>query len=141
MRRTRRGNQVYFQANPQCPVFAELRGIVLKTAGVGDVLRAALAPIAGRIQLAFVYGSIARGEPRQDSDIDLCVVGNVTFAEIVEALASAQETLSREINPTVYSTDEFSRKLAERHPFISNALTGARIVLIGDASEFGKVGK
>ena len=137
VRRTRRGNQVYFQADAQCPIFAELRGIVLKTAGVGDVLRAALASLASRIRLAFVYGSIARGEPRQASDVDLCVVGEVTFAEVVEALAPAQDTLAREINPTVYSPDEFERKLAENHPFVSNILAGPRIVLMGDEGEPG----
>ena len=139
--RTQRGSQVYFQANARCPIFAELRGIVLKTAGVGDVLRSALAPLATRIRLAFVYGSMARGEPWQDSDIDLCVVGDATFAEVVEALAPAQETLAREINPSVYSADEFHRKVAESNPFVSNILTNARISLIGDAGEPGNVGK
>jgi len=134
VRRTRRGNQVYFQANPQCPIFSELRGIAVKTAGVADVLRAALAPLARRIRQAFVYGSIARREARQASDVDLCVVGDVSFAEVVEALAPAQETLAREINPTVYSPKEFRQKLAKKHPFLSNILTGPRLVLMGDES-------
>ena len=141
VRRTRRGNQVYFQADRRCPIFAELRGIVLKTMGVGDVLRAALAPLADRIKLAFIYGSTARGESGYGSDVDLCVVGNVAFAEVVAALGPAQETLVREVNPTVYPPAEFDRKLAERHPFVSNITTGPRIILIGDEGESGHMGK
>lgn len=133
--RSRRGNQVCFQANPRCPIFGELRGIVLKTVGLGDVLRSALAPLAGRIQFAFVYGSIARGEPTAASDIDLCIVGDVSFGEIVAALAPAQEALGWEVNPTVYPPAEYAAKLAERHPFVSNIVRGPRIILIGDEAE------
>ena len=141
VQRTRSGKQVYFQADRRCPIFAELCGIVLKTVGVGDVLRAALAPLAKRIKLAFIYGSIARGESGRGSDVDLCVVGEVTFAEVVAALGPAQETLGREVNPTVYPPAEFKQKLAERHPFVSNIASGPKIVLIGDEGESGHVGK
>ena len=102
-----RGHQVYYQANPRCPVFAELRSIVAKTIGIGAVLKAALAPLADRIDLAVIYGSIARSEEHRESDVDVLVVGKVTFAEVVSSISEAQKTIGREINPTVYPPSEF----------------------------------
>ena len=138
--RSTRGNQVYFQANSRCPIFAELRGIILKTAGVGDVLAEALRPMADQIHLAFIYGSVGRGEERQGSDVDLCVVGDVTFAQVVAAIGPSQERLGREINPTVYPIDEFHRKLAEGHHFLSSIVDSPKVFLIGDEREFAGVG-
>ena len=81
VKRTVRGRQVYFQANEQSPIYAELRGLVVKTSGVADVLRGALAPLGGRIAAAFIYGSVAKGAERRGSDVDVMVIGDVTFAE------------------------------------------------------------
>jgi len=139
IRRFARGRQVFFQANHECPIFAELRGIVLKTAGVADVLRAALQTLVGRVRLAFVYGSVARGQPRQDSDVDLCIVGAVTFAEVVNALGPAQEKLAREVNPTVYPPAEFTRKLAAGHHFVTSLARDPKLFLIGDERELARV--
>lgn len=141
IRRTVRGRQVYYQANPDCPLFAELRGLVIKTAGVGDVLRAALAPLADRIHLALIYGSLARGEERRSSDIDVLVVGEVTFGEVVAILAPAQETLGREINPNVYPSAEFRSKLAAGHHFLRTVIGGPKLFLIGDEYELARLAK
>ncbi|MBI1955068.1 MAG: ArsR family transcriptional regulator [Acidobacteria bacterium] len=140
VRRTVRGRQVFYQANPDCPLFAELKSLVVKTTGVADVLRTALAPLAGRIHLAFVYGSIARLEQKSASDVDLMVVGNVSFGDIVSALATAQETLTREINPTVYSRAEFKAKLKAGHHFLTSVVRREKIFLIGDEHELARVG-
>ncbi len=123
VRRRRRGSQVHFQASAECPVFGELRGFVLKTVGLVGVLRAALSPLAERIRVAFIYGSVARGEARAASDVDLCVVGGVTFAEIAGAIRGAQEKLGREINPTVYPPAEFrgARAGEELRPYFAAA--------------------
>src|SRR5579863_9315074 len=96
IRRTVRGHQVFYQANPDCPVFEELKGLMVKTAGVADVLRAALAPLAAQIRVAFIYGSVAGLAQRNGSDVDVMVVGEPAFGEVVAALGGAQETLSRE---------------------------------------------
>lgn len=133
--RSTRGQQVHFQANTDCPVFSELRGIILKTAGVADVLREALNPLAGRIRFAFIYGSVARGEPRQGSDVDLCVVGEATFAEVVAVLGVSEEKLKREVNPTVYPLAEFECKLAAGHHFLVSVVRGPKLFLIGDEGE------
>ena len=136
IRRVGRGRRVYYQANPDCPVFSELKGLVVKTAGVADVLRAALAPLAESIRAAFVYGSFAQGSEKRDSDVDVLVIGEAAFSEIVSALAPAQKRLGREVNPTVYPTDEFASKAKGGHHFIRSILNKPKIFLIGDEDEF-----
>jgi uncharacterized protein len=132
LRRTVRHKQVYFQADSACPIFEELKSIMLKTAGLADVLRAALAQLRDRIEIALIFGSTSRGRQNAESDVDLLVVGNVSFLEIVAALAEAQTKISREINPVVYSREEFSAKLHGKHPFLQNVLQGEKIFLMGD---------
>lgn len=87
--RTLRGKQVYYQANTKCPVFAELKSLLIKTAGVGDILRSALAPLTDRIEVALIYGSIARGLENRSSDVDVLVIGDISFAEVVDKLEPA----------------------------------------------------
>jgi uncharacterized protein len=141
IRRTVRGRQVYFQADPECPVFEELKNLMVKTAGISDVLRTALAPLADRIKVAAVYGSFARGQARKESDIDLLIVGDVAFTEVVKALSSSQVRLGREINPTVYPPSEFLDKVSKGHHFLRNVLKGQKIFLIGDEHEFERMAK
>jgi len=140
IRRTVSGNQVFYQANPNCPIFGELKGLMVKTAGVADVLRAALAPLAGRIKVAFIYGSVAKLQQRNGSDVDVMVVGEPTFGEVVEALGSVQEALSREINPTVYSPAEFRSKLKADHHFLTAVIRGQKLFLVGDERELARLG-
>jgi predicted nucleotidyltransferase len=132
------GNQVHFQANPASPIYEELRGILKKTVGVADVLREALAPLAPRIRAAFIYGSVARGDERPGSDLDVMIVGETSFAEVVEALAPAQAELRREVNPNVFPTLEFRKKLAGGDPFLARVLADRRIFVMGGEDELGK---
>ncbi|MGH8681967.1 MAG: nucleotidyltransferase domain-containing protein [Burkholderiales bacterium] len=141
VRRTVRGRQVYFQANQDCPVYAELRGLVVKTAGVADALRLALAPLAGRIRLAFIYGSVARGTERRGSDVDVMVIGEASFEETSEALARAQEAIGREVNPSVYAPADFRAKVGAKHHFLRTVLKSEKIFLIGDEHELGRLAK
>ena len=126
------GQQVYYQANQECPIFSELRDLVIKSVGVADVLRLALEPLADRIQVAFVYGSLARGAVGPASDVDVLIVGRVTFAEAVAALAQPQETLGREVNPAVYPPAEFGRKLLGGNHFLNTVIHEPKVFLIGD---------
>jgi predicted nucleotidyltransferase len=135
LRRTAQGRQVYFQADPESPIFSDLRSLLTKTVGIGGTLRDALTPLAAGIKAAFIYGSVARGEERAGSDIDLLVVGEATFAEVVTALQAAQQALGREINPTVYPADEFRAKIEAKHHFLSSVLEGPKIFLMGDDHE------
>jgi len=101
-----RGRQVFYRLDPRCPVYSELKALVVKTAGLGDVLRRALAPLARKVPVAFVFGSFARGEQAHASDVDLLVVGGASFAELAQALREPQARLARVVNPTVYSALE-----------------------------------
>ena len=139
IRRSAQGRQVYFQANPDSPIFKELKSLITKTAGVSDTLRAALAPVKDRINIALIYGSVARGEENHRSDVDLLIVGDIAFVDVVRALRSAQETLGREINPTVYPVAEFRSRVAEEHYFIRNVLSGEKIFVIGDEDDLKRL--
>ena len=139
IRRTVRGRQVYYQANPECPVYSELKSLVVKTVGVGDVLRAALVPLSDRINVAFLFGSLARGGEHSSSDADVMIVGDVTFAEVVSVLGRAQETVRREINPLVYPPEEFQSKLTADHHFLKKVLEESKFFLIGDEYELAKL--
>lgn len=138
-RRTVRGRQVYFEANPDSPIFKELRGLMVKTAGVADRLREALAPLARRIRAAFIYGSVARGGERRASDVDVLVVGDVTFGDTADALGRAQAVLGREVNPSVFSPAEFRERIAARDHFLGGVLKGEKIFLVGDERELGSL--
>jgi len=135
------GRQVYYKANTQCPVFTELKALIIKTAGAGSVLKTALAPLADRISVAFIYGSVAAGSEKRESDIDIMVIGKATFAEVVAALQNAQQTLGREINPSVYPAVEFKEKVAADHHFLKTVLTTSIIFLIGDKRELARLAK
>jgi predicted nucleotidyltransferase len=140
LRRAARGRQVYYQANAECPLFEELKSLAVKTAGVADVLRHVLAPLASQINVAFIYGSVARLKQTSASDVDLMVVGDLSFADVVSVLGGAQKILSREINPTVYSLMEFRSKLKAGHHFLSSVLKNEKVLVIGDAHELARMG-
>jgi DNA-binding transcriptional ArsR family regulator len=136
-----RGRQVYYQANHQCPVFAELKALVMKTVGIGGIVQAALSPLADRIRIAAIYGSTARSEEQRGSDVDLLIVGEATFAVVVSALHQAESTINREINPTVYSIGEFQSKISAGHHFLNTIVGKPMVFLIGDERELAKLAK
>jgi DNA-binding transcriptional ArsR family regulator len=135
LRRKRDGNRVYFQPDPDCPLFPELRGLMIKTAGLLDVLREALAPFASSIRWALVYGSVARSEERSSSDVDLMVIGQLGLAEIVPAIREAEARLGRPVNPTVYTAEEFAKKLAAGHHFLQSVLRKEILFVLGERDE------
>jgi predicted nucleotidyltransferase len=129
------GRQVFYQANRKSPVFSELRGLLLKTSGVHDVLREALAPLKNHITVAFVYGSIATRKDRADSDVDLMVIGDAEFGEIVSKLSNAEKRLRREINPTVYPLGEFRSKLGSGNHFLKSVLQSKKLFILGNEND------
>lgn len=133
------GRQVYFQANRESPIFADLQQLLLKTSGATDVIRSALTPLADRIDVAFVYGSAAKGTLRAASDIDLLVVGRVSFPDVVSSLGDAQERLGRDVNPSVYPPEEFVRKLRSGHHFLNSVLSEPKTFIIGTDHELGRL--
>jgi predicted nucleotidyltransferase len=133
------GNQVRYQVDRTCPIHEELAGIFRKTVGLTDVLREALTPLAGKIRVALVFGSVAQGKELATSDIDVLVIGSVSFAGVVEALSTAAEQLRREVNPVVMTRAEFSAKVAARDRFVSRIEREPKLFLLGDAGEFRKL--
>lgn len=133
---TRIGNQKHYQANASAPVFEELRGLVLKTCGLADILRAALAPLAGQIITAFVYGSIAKGEDTAKSDVDLMVLSNtLSYADLYAVLEGATNQLGRTANPTLYKPQELEKRVNEGNAFIQRVLSQPKLWLMGDEHE------
>jgi len=133
------GRQKYYQVNPQCPVFSELEGLVRKTTGLADILRSVLKPLSRKIKVAFIYGSLAKGLAKSQSDVDLMVIGSSTFAEVVNAITKAQHELGREVNPSTYPVDEFRQKVSTSHHFINTVLKEPKIFLIGDENDLRRL--
>jgi predicted nucleotidyltransferase len=130
---SREGNQKYYMACTDAPVFPELHGLVVKTVGIVEPLRAALAPIADQIDLAFVFGSVAKGSERAGSDIDLLVVADkLAYADVYSALAAAEQTLDRTINPTVFTGAEWKRKQTRPDSFAARITAQPRLFVIGN---------
>ena len=130
------GNQRHYQANPDSPVFEELRSLVKKTVALADPIRDALMPLADRIDLALLYGSAAKGTDTAMSDIDILIVAdNMTLEEIYSALAQVEAELDRKISPALYTPQEFAHRKASNNPFLTRVLSGELLVLMGNAHE------
>lgn len=133
------GNQVRYQANPDCPVFEELAGFFRKTTGLADVLRDALLPIKEHVETAFVFGSVARGEEDEDSDVDVFVLGETAFSDVVRVLAPTRERIGREVNSVVMSPAIFKDKFRQRDPFLQRIVEDPKIFLIGAADDLAEL--
>jgi predicted nucleotidyltransferase len=133
---TRVGNQKHYQVNEEAAVFDALHELVIKTSGLADVLRAALAPVSSCIVAAFIYGSIAKRRESATSDVDLMVISDdLTYADLFKILDRASRRLGRSINPTVYSPSELAKRVRERKSFIVRVLKQPKIWLIGGESD------
>jgi predicted nucleotidyltransferase len=135
--RSEQGRHVYFRANDKCPIFDELRGIVAKTTGAVVAIGGALEPLVDRIRLAFVFGSVARGEETRASDIDVMVIGEASFAELANAVHPVERSLRREVNLTVYPVREFRTKTREGHSFLTRVVSGKKVFMVGGEHELG----
>ena len=132
----KQGNQKHYQANASAPVFAELRGLVLKTMGLADVLRTALAPLAAQIDAAFIYGSVARQQDTAQSDVDVMIVsGTLGYGEVFGALEAATVSLGRKVNPTLYSPADWALRLDSDNAFATRVWQQPKIWLIGNEAQ------
>jgi len=128
-----RGRQTFYRANTRSPVFADLRSLLLKTVGVAGALRAALS--GAPISLALIYGSLATGEDRAGSDVDVLVVGAARPRAVSDLLGRVERRLGREINSVVLDAGEFRRRLREGDRFLCDVMAGPKIMLVGDEDE------
>lgn len=129
------GNQLHYAANVECPVFEELASILRKTSGLVEILADVLAPIAGRIEAAFVFGSMASGKAGVGSDIDVMVVSDVGYSDVLAALYPAQKMLGREINPKVYGVEEWQRLMAAKGAFVQDILAKPKLFILGSEAD------
>jgi predicted nucleotidyltransferase len=125
------GNRSYYSAETRGPIFDDLYGLILRTAGLRDVLAESLEPFRKRIIAAFVYGSLARHEERATSDIDLMVIGDVGLAELASTIKRAEEKLIRPVNPSVYKPGEIAKKLALGHHFLRTVMSEDKLFVVG----------
>jgi len=129
---TKVGHQKHYQANPASPVFNELRSLVIKTVGLADVLRSALGPLAHQIHMAFVFGSVAKGQDSAQSDVDLLLVSDTLgYGDVFAALEPASQTLGRAINPALYTAADFKARQLGDNAFIHRVMQQPKIWLIG----------
>ena len=135
----RDGKRVYYKINQDCPIVEELQTIFVKTSGIADVIKSCLNSFGDKIEIAFVYGSVARMEELSSSDVDLMIIGDVGLADLVPDLRRAEKDLGREVNPTIYSSEEFLRRRKEGDSFISTVLSDQKIFLKGNDSELEAV--
>lgn len=130
------GNQKHYQANASSPLFGELRNIVLKTVGLAEPLRDALKRVASDILAAFVYGSVAKAADQAGSDIDLMVISDtLSYGDVFGVLDKLSRTLGRNVNPTVYSAAEFSKRAKNENAFIACVLEGPKVWVIGSQDD------
>ena len=137
--RSEQGNQVRYRANRGCPLFDELASMFRKTHGVAAMLREALTPLGKNVRLALVFGSTAKGSQSIGSDIDLLVVGNVGFAPLVRVLHPLQESLTREINPVLYSAEEFRKRARRGEALLKNVTSQPVIFVKGDRDDLAEL--
>jgi predicted nucleotidyltransferase len=131
------GNQVRYRANRAAPIFLELAGIFRKTAGLVDLLRDAMAPLADRLEAAFVFGSMAQATEAAASDVDLFVLGDASFTEVVSVLSTLRERLGREVNPVVMSRAEFAEQRARSDRFLARVMREPKLFVLGSADDLG----
>lgn len=136
------GNQKHYQANAEAPIFSELRAIVSKILGPAEVIREALTPLSDHIRLSLLYGSVARHRDTAASDIDVLLVSDtLTLEQAYEVLEPAEKHLGRPVSPTLYTQDEFLRRLNQGNPFLVKLLAGEFVILLGDRDDLITTGK
>jgi len=133
LQRVEDGGRVYYEPHPACSFLPELRGLLLKTVGLVDLVAASLLPLAPKIQVAFIYGSIAAGEARAPSDVDLFLVGEPDQVKLSGALSELRDKTGREVNPVVIGVDELRRR-ADEH-FVSRVLDSPKLFVVGNEGD------
>jgi predicted nucleotidyltransferase len=134
------GNRKYYQANRKSPVFPEIKALLVKTVGLGDIFRQHLQERRDSIQLAFIFGSYARGSEGSTSDIDLMVVGEISGRELARLLAPVRKTLGREVNSVSMTPEEFRAKARQGNTFIGEIQRGPKIFLVGGEHDLRRIG-
>jgi len=139
VKKERDGNRLYYCANKDHPLYADIHHLVLKTNGLVEVLQTALKPVPG-IRTAFVFGSIASHEEKAESDIDLMVIGSIGLRKLTSLLADASTQIGREINPYVLNVNDLIKRKESREHFIIRVMETPKIFIIGSDNELDAMG-
>ena len=139
VRRRQDGNRVYFKANREHPLFPELQGLVLKTVGLPALLRSRLQ--VPQVRIAFIFGSLAAGQEKAGSDVDLMVIGTASLRRLAQLLAGTAGKIGREINPHVMTQEEFLERKRRQDHFVLSVLAGPKIFVKGTEHELGTMGQ
>ena len=139
VRSRRDSNRVYYRAKTENPLYPEIRNLVLKTSGLADILKSALAD--KRIRVAFVFGSVARGEEKAGSDVDLMVIGQLGLRDLSGLLSGVEEKIGREVNPYVLQEAEFRKRVRTKEHFVSRVIESSKIFIIGSQHELEAMGR
>ena len=135
LRNRREGNRLYFQAETDSPIFPPLQELIIQTLGIIEQIKESLSIFLDKIKIAFIYGSLARGEENTLSDVDLMLIGDMKLSEISPILRDLERKFNREINVTCYNHEEFQKKIQNGNHFLTNVINGKKIFLIGDDNE------
>ena len=135
------GRRSYIKANQDSPIFPEIRSLIEKTSGIVPLLQEAVGQFGKNIQWAFIYGSLARSEEAAKSDVDLMLIGNVSTMEMVPALQRLEKTVGREINPTVFTKEDFLKNIAQQNHFLLTVMSAGKIMLKGRADELEEIAR
>ena len=139
VRSRRDSNRVYYRAKTENPLYPEIRNLVLKTSGLADILKSALAD--KRIRVAFVFGSVARGEEKAGSDVDLMVIGQLGLRDLSGLLSGIEEKIGREVNPYVLQEAEFRKRVRTKEHFVSQVMESSKLFIIGSPHELEAMGR
>lgn len=133
------GNRTYFRANKNHPLFMEIHNLVLKTSGLVDIFKIVLN--TKLIRFAFVFGSIATGNIKEDSDIDIFIIGDIGLREVSTLLKGKSDLIGREINVHTLKEQEFISRKQQKEHFITRVLESTKLMIIGNENELNKLGK
>lgn len=133
------GKRVYYKVEERCPILPELQGLFLKTTGLVDVLADALRPLRKQVEVAAIFGSVARGEELSKSDVDLLIIGSLGLSDLSPTLKKAEGKLRREVQAFVYTPEEFWHKFERKEHFVTSVVDGPLLKIIGDINEYAKV--
>ena len=133
----KQGNQVLYKPNKDCPVYEELASFSRKTFGISDLIRQVLQDITG-IKLAFIYGSVAKGEEKSKSDVDVLLIGNINYSEAINSLLGIENQIGRPINAKVFREEEIKNKILDNNSFIKDVINNKKLLLIGSENDFNK---
>jgi len=135
------GRRSYIKANPDSPIFSELHSLIEKTSGIVPMLQNAIAKLKTKVRAAFVYGSMARSEESAKSDVDLMLIGTVSTMEMVPVLRQLENAVGREVNPTIFTEEDFRKNISQENHFLRTVMQGAKIMLKGTEDELEEIAR